>query len=106
MGDRSQIPTYAPLLNYLEQNGVDLSAAGSAERGLPLASALEFLKLLEDRNVQVLGVEPWRRERASYRCDALGVLATTGGADTAEQARQHLFHLKLQADDLVSVQYR
>jgi hypothetical protein len=106
MGDRSQIPTYAPLLNYLEQNGVDLSAAGSAERGLSLASALEFLKLLEDRNVQVLGVEPWRRKRTSYRCDALGVWEATGGADAAEQAKQHLYRLELQAHDLVTVQFR
>ena len=72
MGDQSQIPIYAPLFDYLERNGVHLFASGSADRGLLLRSALEFLALLESRNVQVLGIEPWRKEGGGYRCDALG----------------------------------
>lgn len=106
MGDQSQIPTYAPLFNYLEQNGVDLSDAGSSERGLPLGRALEFLKLLESRDVQILGIEPWRKEGPRYRCDALGVWESSDDADAIEQAREHLYRLELQAHDVVTVQYR
>ena len=105
MGDKSQIPIYAPLFNYLEQNGVDLSASGSAERGLSLGRALEFLEMLESRDVRVLGIEPWRKEGSAHRCDASGVWEFSSDADTIEQVRQYLYRLELQAHDLVTVQY-
>lgn len=106
MGNNSQVPTYAPLLAFLEQHGVDLSSSGSAERGLTRAATLKFLGLLAERDLQVLGIEPWRKIGVGFSCDALSVWIPADDKPSIEAAEQHVRQLELNSGDVVTVQFQ
>lgn len=106
MGDKSQVQTYAPLLAFLEQHGVDLGSSGSAERGLSRAATLKFLGLLAERKLRVLGVEPWRKIGVGFSCDAQSVWIPADDKPSIEAAEQHVRQLELHSGDVVTVQFR
>lgn len=108
MGDRSRSEVYTLLLAFLEARGLSLQKYGSAERGLSQSDAEEFLKLLQTHRVNLLGIEPWRKDGERYRLDSVGVWCpeeTTTMEARVVEARRYLKQANLKSNDVVAVQF-
>jgi hypothetical protein len=106
MGDRSKISTYAPLLEFLDQHGVDLSTFGSAERGLAPAAAATFFDLLQQRSIVLLGLEPWRHRGDEFRIDSVLVWRPSSEDSSVDEARHYMQEIRFRPGDVVTVQFR
>lgn len=106
MGKKSHVATYSVLLEYLQHNGVDLSAAGTNDRGLSLHHALEFIDLLAANCVRPLGFEPWRRTDNAYNIHSAGVWDLEEvGPEWIDEAKRYLLVLDLKPLDVIAVQF-
>ncbi len=106
MGDKSQVKLYTELLSFLEANGKSIEPFGSAERGLGITSTYQFLDLLEQNNVRLLGIEHWRSSGDGYSLDHSGIWYEESTIrDHFLDARQFLGRASKGIDDVFTVQF-
>ena len=105
MGDRKYSELYTSLLAFLAERG-RAAIEGVSERGMPLASALEFIALLDANKVPIYGLEIWRPRARGYEIDLPSIWASRHGNDhDYTGARSWLQLVKPRPDDLVAVQF-
>lgn len=107
MGDQTQVNLYSMLLAFLEQRGRSLSEFGSAERGLDLNGALDFLNLLRINHVPILGVELWRSYQGALGID-MSEIWYSESSDQVERyddVERYFSRVKVGAEDVLAIQF-
>ena len=86
---------------------MSLADRGCSEMGLTHTTANEFLELLQENGVLVLGMDPWRKVGDTYCLNAVEVWAAPKGGveERIREAKAYLGKLDLSTKDLVTVQF-
>lgn len=59
------------LLAFMKERGHSLAQFGSAEYGLDVLDAIEFIGLIKTAGLSVLGIEKWTKSKDSYSLASL-----------------------------------
>ena len=107
MGDRSHVKLYSELLAFLETKGRPLIEYGSAERGLSIDEAKEFLDLLLAGGVPLLGIEIWRDVGGRFRLNGPETWYPIheGAQAIHTDALRYLANIKARHNDVFAIQF-